>query len=153
MAAPKNNQFWKLRSKHGRDKIFADHEVLKEACYQYFNHTSKRKWNKSEAVKSGEFAGTIIQVPTETPFTLIGLCIYLGVNTNYFRDFKKTCSKDFSEVITHVEEIIYAQKFEGASVGAFNANIIARDLGLVDKKETDHKVPEEVSTWLEQFKQ
>lgn len=33
---------------------------------------------------------------------------------------------------------MYAQKFEGASVGAFNANIIARDLGLIDKKEVEH---------------
>jgi hypothetical protein len=36
---------------------------------------------------------------------------------------------------------MYAQKFEGAASGAFNANIIARDLGLADK--TEMKVTEE----------
>jgi hypothetical protein len=44
-------------------------------------------------------------------------------------------NKDFSEVIHAIEEIIRTQKFEGAAVGAFNANIIARDLGMVDKKD------------------
>jgi hypothetical protein len=28
---------------------------------------------------------------------------------------------------------MFTQKFEGATVGAFNANIIARDLGLKDQ--------------------
>ena len=28
MAAPKGNQFWMLRSKHGRDKLFATPEAL-----------------------------------------------------------------------------------------------------------------------------
>ena len=30
--------------------------------------------------------------------------------------------------------MFYQQKFEGATTGKFNANIIARDLGLVDKQ-------------------
>ncbi|MFC0183379.1 terminase small subunit [Pseudarcicella hirudinis] len=45
--------------------------------------------------------------------------------------------KIFLEVITRIEEIVYVQKFEGAAVGAFNANIIARDLGLADKQNID----------------
>ncbi len=36
MAAPLGNQFWKLRSKHGRDKIFADPETMWEAACDYF---------------------------------------------------------------------------------------------------------------------
>ena len=30
MAAPKNNSFWKMRSKHGRDKIFKTPEIMLE---------------------------------------------------------------------------------------------------------------------------
>ncbi len=40
----------------------------------------------------------------------------------------------FFEVITRADQIIDQHQFEGASVGAFNANIIARKLGLADKK-------------------
>lgn len=53
------------------------------------------------------------------------------------------------EVTTYVEEIIRTQKFEGAAVGAFNANIIARDLGLSDKKEIDGKFQVEQITGME----
>ena len=42
-------------------------------------------------------------------------------------------------IITRIREAIYQQKFEGASVGAFNANIIARDLGLADKQDVKVK--------------
>jgi len=136
MSAPKGNEFWKLRSKHGRDKIFETPEIMLEACYEYFDYQSKQTWNKID------YRGkdvTEVQIPTSLPFTLTGLCIFLGVNTQYFNDFEKTCSKDFSLVITHVREVIYNQKFEGAAVGAYNANIIARDLGLIDKQDLTTK--------------
>ncbi len=38
-------------------------------------------------------------------------------------------------VITRIKETIFTQKFEGASADLLNANIIARDLGLADKKD------------------
>lgn len=45
---------------------------------------------------------------------------------------------DYGGVITRINRQMYADKFEGAAVGAFNANIIARDLGLADKSKTEH---------------
>lgn len=134
MGAPQGNEFWKLRSKHGREAIFKTPEELLNACYEYFEHQSKQVWNRIDH-KGKEVIE--VKIPTSSPFTLTGLCIFLGVNTKYFSDFEKTCSKEFSEVITHVREVIYTQKFEGATVGAYNSNIIARDLGLVDKKELE----------------
>jgi hypothetical protein len=47
-------------------------------------------------------------------------------------------SKDFMPIITRIKEIIYNQKFSGAAAGFFNANIIARDLGLSDKVNNEH---------------
>ena len=134
MAAPKGNEFWKLRSKHGRDKIFETPEIMLEACYEYFDYQSKQTWNRIDYKGKDN---TEVSIPTSSPFTLTGLCIFLDVNTVYFTQFEKDCSKDFSKVITHVKDIIYKQKFEGATVGTYNANIIARDLGLVDKKELE----------------
>lgn len=139
MAAAKNNQWWKLRAKHGRDKTFSSPEHLWESCEQYFEVTEKRKWNKTDF--RGKDAEKVI-IPTETPFTLQGLCLFLGIDVRTWNDYKNLEShKDFHPITTHVEQIIYVQKFEGATVGAFNANIIARDLGLVDKKEIDDKTP------------
>jgi len=45
----------------------------------------------------------------------------------------------FSTVIADIEAVIKSQKFQGAAAGLLNANIIARDLGLADKSDFDHK--------------
>ncbi|MGE7777367.1 DNA-packaging protein [Chitinophaga sp. NPDC101104] len=134
MPAPKKNNFWTLRSKHGRDKLFASPELLwTEAC-AYFqwcidNPLIKVDWVGGMAKK--------VKRPIDRPFTLEGLCLYLGVNKGYFRDFKKGAGagEDFSTVVTRIEETIFHQKFSGAAAGIYNANIICRDLGLVDKKD------------------
>ena len=127
MAAPKKNQFWKLRSKHGRDKLFETPELLWQAACEYFEHTDQRKWIKKDWVGKDALP---VNRETETPYTISGLCLYLDCGKNFWEQFKGANHKDFSGIVTRIEQIIYTQKFEGASVGAFNANIIARELGL-----------------------
>jgi hypothetical protein len=144
-AAPAGNNFWEKRSQHGRKKIFTDPETMLKACYEYFTYqTNDRIWLKKEAVKGGEFTGQIIDVPTATPFSIEGLCLFLDVNTKYFNHFESALKpkenkidEDFSNVITRVRDIIATQQLEGATVGAFNANIVARRLGLADKMNND----------------
>lgn len=140
MGAPAGNQFWKMRSKHGRDRIFTEPNILLDAAYEYFKYQSDRAWLKKEAVKGGEFTGQIIDVPIASPFSLEGLCLFLGVHTKYLIEFEKglkpndvEIDKDFSNIVTHIREVIYLQKSEGAIVGAYNASIIAKQLGLTEK--------------------
>jgi hypothetical protein len=132
MAPPKGNQFWKLRSKHGRDKIFSSSEMLWEACTEYFEHTDRRKWYKIEY--NGKNAKKC-EVPNETPYTWTGLFLFLDIAHSTWSEYERL--DDFSAVTTRVRNIIYTQKLEGAAVGAFNASIIARDLGLADKRENE----------------
>lgn len=136
MAAPKGNQFWKLRSEHGREKLFATPDLLWQAATEYFNWVDGHPWYKMEAIKSGDSAGTIMKVPTARPYTITGFLLYVGASNAYWRQFKQAGHDDFSTVIDEIEKTMYTQKFEGAATGAFNANIIARDLGLVDKAQT-----------------
>lgn len=141
MAAPKGNKFWQNRTRHGREKIFETADLMWAAAEEYFEWCDDNPWTKAEAIKSGDKAGDLMHIPIQRPYTLSGLCIYLGTNTSYFNQFKARLSpedKDFSRVISEIEEVIYTQKFEGAAVGAFNANIIARDLGLKERSEIDH---------------
>jgi hypothetical protein len=150
MAAPEGNQFWKLRSKHGRKKLFETPELLWEAACEYFQWCDDNPWYKSEQIKlppkaikddGGAVVGytpSVVEIPTARPYTMQGLCLYLDCNTAYFRTFKAQLPKDeqdFNTIITRIEETIFMQKFEGAAVGAFNSNIIARDLGLKDNIE------------------
>lgn len=141
--APLGNNFWEVRSKHGRDKVFKTPAIMWEAACEYFQWVVDNPWYKIEVKVVDKY---IYQekVPTIMPFTLHGLCLFLDVNTAYFRQFKATGDKDFSTVIARIEEVIYKQKFDGAGAGFFNANIISRDLGLIDKKQIEHDVPEDI---------
>lgn len=157
MAAPKGNQFWMLRSKHGRDKLFATPEALWEEACEYFQWCDENPWTTRKAIqrtmpvrrKKGKRTETVNEQqtqqevsPTQRPYSLTGLCIYLGTSSRWWSSFRSECMKkndeDFLHVIARVEETIETQQFEGACVGAFNANIIARKLGLSDKQEVDH---------------
>ena len=130
MAAPKGNEFWKLRSKHGRDLIFSSPTILWEAACEYFEATTARPWEQQDWV--GKDAIEVVR-KTTPPFTLSGLYIFLETNAQTWSDYRK--KEDYSEIVTRIEQIIFTQKFEGASVGAYNSSIIARDLGLVDRKD------------------
>lgn len=137
MAAPEGNQFWKLRSKHGRNKLFESPDLLWEAACEYF------EWCDENPLMEVDFKGKDadrVELPKMRAFTLHGLCRYLDCNTEYFRNFKnqeRVNAEDFSSVITRIEEIIYDQKFTGAAAGFLNPNIIARDLGLSDKQQVN----------------
>lgn len=158
MGAPKGNQFWKLRSKHGRDKIFNSPELFfNEAC-KYFEWCDKNPFLEIEQIKSPAravkneegtwiFPPNTIALPKLRPYTIQGLCLFLDCNSQYFNQFENSLlgkedniSKDFSIIVTRIRDIIYNQKFSGAAAGFFNALIISRDLGLVDKKELDASV-------------
>lgn len=137
MSAPQGNQFWKLRSKHGRDLIFSSPTILWEACCEYFEATDERKWVRKDWVGKDAME---VNRETSTPYTLTGLCVFLDIAQQTWGNYK--AAEGFLEVITRVEQIMFTQKFEGAAVGAYNANIIARDLGLADKKEiTQYRKP------------
>lgn len=136
MPATPGNQWWRLRSKHGRDKLFQDPALLWEEALIYFANTDKRKWIKKDWVGKDAIE---VERECETPYTKTGLCLYLDCDWRTLNALKKDPNEDFLRVITRIEDIIYTQKIEGASVGAFNANIVARELGLADKQDLTSK--------------
>lgn len=134
MAAPVGNQFWKIRSKHGRDTIFSSPEKLWEAAAEFF------EWCDKNPLIEIDFKGKDadrVELPRMRAYTLHGLCIYLGCNTQYFTQFKQSKtyaeSEDFSVIVTCIEEIIYNQKYTGAAAGFLNPLMIAKDLGIKDR--------------------
>jgi hypothetical protein len=134
MAATKGNSFWKMRSKHGRNRLFESPEMLWNQACEYF------EWCEQNPLIEIQYHGkdaSLCEVPKMRAFTWSGLELFLEIDS--LREYKNNENyKDFSPIITHIEKIIYNQKFTGAAAGFLNANIIARDLGLTDKQE--HKV-------------
>lgn len=132
MAAPKGNEYWKLAEDAGRPLKYEPKELWETFC-EYEQWSQKHPWHKNEAIKGGDMAGSIVAIPTSRPLSIERFCIYAGIITQTFRDYEKR--EEFSIITTRIREIIYADKFEGACVGAYSPNIIARDLGLSDKRE------------------
>jgi len=140
MAATKGNQFWKARSTHGRDKIFKTADIMLEAAYEYFQWVEDNPLKESK-ICSFQGENKLEEVPLMRAMTISGICIFWNAHSEYLTKFESDLDldskegKDFSRVIKTIREIIKTQKFEGASAGLLNPNIIARDLGLTDKKE------------------
>lgn len=140
MTAPLGNQFWKARSKHGRDKIFKTPDQLWDAACEYFQWVED---NPLVEDKVFTFQGEAFHEPVQKmrAMTIEGLCLFLHVNSEYFNKFVKNIDteseegQDFCRVITTIKETIRTQKFAGAAAEMLNPNIIARDLGLADKKD------------------
>ena len=100
------------------------------AAYEYFD------WCEKNPLIEIDYRGAAppvkIQLPKMRPFTIEGLSMFLHVNSAYLTRFEESLSdkedelsKDFCQVITHVKEIIYRQKFEGAAAGFLNPTIIS----------------------------
>lgn len=132
MPAPIGNRFWEQRSSHGRKPIFESPEQLWQAACEYF------EWVESNPLQEEKIfhAQGIITKDTISKIramTIRGLCLFLDISFDTWQDYKKR--EDFIDITTQVEAVIFNQKFEGAAADLLNANIIARELGLAEKKE------------------
>ena len=132
MAAPKGNRFWEMRSSHGRKPIFHDADELWDAACEYF------EWATSNDIEDEvvfHFQGTITTHKAKKirPMTIQGLCLYLDISDESWANYAK--NNNFFGIVERIKRVIYEQKFAGATVGIFNASIIARELGLMEKPE------------------
>jgi hypothetical protein len=87
--------------------------------------------------KVTQYQGEPVSMPVSKmrAMTISGMCTFLDISKDTWANYRK--KEDFLAVTKRAEDIIYDQKFSGAAADLLNANIIARDLGLADKKETD----------------
>ena len=132
MAAPKGNQFWRnIDPKNiGRNPKFETPEELWNAAVEYFQHCDDNPIETKETF-TDPAKSTVKIHQLAVPYTWEGLYVFLGIcNLNHYKT-----KEAFSTIITHIGNVIRNQKFSGAASGIFNANIIARDLGLTDKKD------------------
>lgn len=135
MSFQTGNQCWKRRETIGRKPKFETAEEMWSACQRYFDWVESNPLYEQKCIGCrGEVVKA--QVSKMRAMTVTGLCIHLGMTFETWSQYRK--KPDFSEVTKYVEEIIRTQKFEGAAAGLFNANIIARDLGLRETVTNEH---------------
>ena len=133
-AAPRGNKFWMNRLSHGRKPKFKTPNELWLLCCEYFQWVED---NPLQEEKLFSYQGEIVKGTANKmrAMTLDGLYLFIGITRPTWYEYRE--KNGFSTITTQVEMIIRDYKFSGAAADLLNANIIARDLGLVDKKETD----------------
>ena len=125
------NQFWKLRKTHGKPRIFATAEDLwGEAC-KYFAWADENPLEEEKAFSTGDRA-TLNRMRA---YTIHGLLFFLNIGKATWEDYE--ARPEFKEVVESIQQVIFTQKFEGAAAGLLNANIISRELGLIDKQQME----------------
>lgn len=118
--------------------IFETPEELQEACFRYFDWADENPIWEDKVFGSGFRA----KVAHARAMTIRGLCVFIGISKRTWDEYRnRDAFKDVCEV---AEDIMFEQKFAGAAAGVFNGNIIARELGLSDKKEIEGELIVEV---------
>lgn len=139
MTIQKGQQLWKARASHGAKAIFEDPVKLMESCIEYFQWCEDNPlWSEKVGFSQGEACHA--EIEHKRAMSIQGLSIFLGVTPRSWYAWRSN-RDDLKPVIEWAESIMFEQKLAGAAAGIFNASIIARDLGLADKKITDAVAP------------
>ena len=137
MAAPKGNEYWKLRKTFESEKKYTPKQVFRK-CIEYLTWCEKHPLKEEQVFGTGKrMTVSKMRAPS-----LFGFFSFTPINKKTFESYEK--NEAYLPIITRVRELIYVAKFEGAAAGLLNANIIARELGLPEKIDTNTKSVTEI---------
>lgn len=130
MSAPKGNQYWKLAKSWGTDKAYSP-DVLWLKALEYFSWIETTPLQEEKVFSNGKR----MKSAKMRAMTIRGFCIFAQISTVTFAKYETY--QDYINITARIRDIIYTQKFEGAAAGLLETNIIARELGLIDKQQVD----------------
>ena len=160
----KGNQMYLFRLTDGKFKKYTPQDwglKLKE----YFDYMSEKYWIKSEAIKSGDLAGTCMQVETKLPLSRKSLAVFAEISEDTLRNYasNKEGYYDYFDLTTQALNIIDSNQIDGALIGAYNTNLVARLQGIKEQTENvntnenkninfDNLTPEQIKALLSENK-
>jgi hypothetical protein len=115
-------------------RYFQLRKILWDSACEYFEWVENNPlWEN----KVSQYQGVPVDMPVAKmrAMTQEGLYLFLGISKQAWFNYKD--NEDFIDIISQIENVIKSQKFAGAAADLLNANIIARDLGLSDKQQTE----------------
>ena len=121
----------------GKHKYIETPEKMWELFEQYVEHERQNPMYKREYVGKD---GNEVDTPLQVPITFEGFECYLADKgiINDLGDYsanKNGQYNDFSTIITRIRNNCFVQNYKGAAVGLFNANLVAKKIGLISKVE------------------
>lgn len=138
------NEFWKLRLKHGRNRIVESPEALLENFEEYQN------WIMENPIVVDEYVGKDARLEQKKiirPMLKPGFAARCGCKKWETIAQLKPVSTDFLEAVTYIESMIAEHNVTYAAANLLNANIISRVEGLAERTENTHTV-NELLPWL-----
>jgi hypothetical protein len=133
LPAPKAPEpLWKRR--RGQPLRFDKPDKLWDAAEKYFDwcHTNPLREEKLFAY---EGSVTRDHISKMRAMTERGLCLFIGIDPTTWYDY---CKRDeFKFVCEQIKCVIWEQKFTAAAADLMNANIIGKELGLVERKSVE----------------
>lgn len=130
MPAPKGNRYGVDSGNFFKPKKYTPQE-WSDTFMSYLEDRGARVWNKKESIKSGDLAGKTMDVPTQLPLTIESFCVFANVSKQTFYNYEREIGyEEYFDITTYMREVIESDQLDGATVGAYNPNIIARKLGL-----------------------
>ena len=133
----KGNELWRLVPYPGRPKLYSP-ELLWEKFMEYMDYNQGVSWPKDDFIKSGPEAGKTVSMEVPNPPSIRAFCVFAGISEDTFRNYGKN-DADYLAIWSTIRDIIQEIQISGAATNTFNANIVARWAGLIDKKELDIK--------------
>ena len=134
MAAPPCNEYWKFRSKDGREPKYKPEELWKKFI-EYMQWLSDNPIYEYKAMNVNKTA-EVIPVPKMRAATMTGFCLFADITLRTYENYRKR--EDYFRVLSRIDAAIRTQKFEGAAAEQLNPMLVARDLGLRDAQQVDH---------------
>ena len=126
------------------NRKFESPEALYASCFEYFEwaRANPVEQIKPITVALGANMGSDIQdhaIQVDRPFTIGSLCLFIGCSGNTWYGWKDKFHDLYWEealpVIEWAELVIYEQKFAGAMTNVYNASLVSKDLGLVQRQD------------------
>jgi hypothetical protein len=112
---------------------------LQELFDEYKAWASVNPWKKQDFIRSGESAGQIIELEIDRPLTEYEFAAYLGFSRQGLRNYGEAKGyENFFETYAKIQTEMTSQRVSGGLVNAYNANLVARIDGLVDKTAVEH---------------
>lgn len=133
----KGNELWKKVPYPGRPVAY-EPEALWAKFQEYMEYNKGVSWAKDDFIKSGPDAGKLVSIQIPNPPSIRAFCVFAGISEDTFRNYSKM-GPEYLVVWHASRDIIQEIQISGAATNTFNANIVARWAGLIDKKEIDLK--------------
>jgi hypothetical protein len=119
-------------------KTIKSPKQLEKSFEDYKKWAKKHPWYKKDFIRSGEFAGQIVNLEIERPLTEWEFAAFLGMS------YRGLCNYGSAEGYEHyfpiysrIKTEMQAQRISGGLVDTYNANLVARIDGIKEKSEVD----------------